>query len=78
MVLGTGDQARPRDLLVDRRDQGGPSPEEPHGKEVKGWGVVLGVSEQACTRDLLVDRRDQSEPPPEEHHSKKVKGYGWR
>jgi hypothetical protein len=35
-LRGAGGQARPRDLLVDRRDQGGPPPEEPHGKEVKG------------------------------------------
>ena len=35
-LRGAGGQARPRDLLVDRGDQGGPPPEEHHGKEVKG------------------------------------------
>ncbi len=36
MVLGAGDQAHPRDLLVEQGDQCGPPPEEPHGKDVKG------------------------------------------
>ncbi len=35
-MFGAEDQAGPQDLLVDRGDQGGPPPEEPHGKEVKG------------------------------------------
>ncbi len=38
MVLGTGDQAHPQDLLVDQGDKGGPSLEEPHVKEVKVYG----------------------------------------
>ncbi len=73
MVFDIGDQARPKDLLVDPRGQGGPPPEEPHGKEVKGVAVMLGTGSQARPRDLLMDRGDQGGPPPEEHHGKEVK-----
>ncbi len=55
-MLGTGGQARPRDLLVDPRDQGGPPP-EPHGKDMKGYGWCLGLARVDHLQKSITVRR---------------------